>query len=197
MRPEASTGLVWVPFTWGASMHARKQASTHAHFCKTDGHSLTFSPTFPPSRPPTPPSQVRTIVRKTVLALLQTDKYSRLVVTGHSMGAAMATLCVKDLERYLIANRKKTLLSPRLRVSAYTYGSCACGGVIFKHDYDNRVPDTWRFVNGNDVIVYSSQRFGYTQVGHLCYMNEVPLFLRVTLQLGTASIVRLLSDAKC
>lgn len=62
--------------------------------------------------------------------------------------------------------------STHLRVSCYTYGSCAVGSAGFANEFNRRVPDTWRFVNGCDAIVFVSQRFGYQQVGRYVYMNE-------------------------
>ena len=62
-------------------------------------------------------------------------------VTGHSLGGALATLCALDLQTEL-----------QINATVYTYGSPRVGNVAFAQYYDSLVPNTFRIVNGQDII---------------------------------------------
>lgn len=74
--------------------------------------------------------------------------------TGHSLGAALATIAA---DRY-----------PRTR-AVYNFGSPRVGNAAFKLDYRPRL---FRFVNTNDVITRApAKSLGYDHVGSLRYMD--------------------------
>ena len=78
-----------------------------------------------------------------------------LVVTGHSLGAAMATLfAAREYQR-------------GANVTLYTYGSPRAGNNEFAKQFEN-IP-TYRFVNTNDVVC--TIPFLYKHVGELHYMS--------------------------
>ena len=88
-------------------------------------------------------------------ALLQRNKKKQLWITGHSLGAAMATLCASRLEEK----------NPKL----YTYGSPRVGGKEFCDGMDVQ---HWRFVNNNDVVTGVPFWFmGFRHHGVLWYIN--------------------------
>jgi len=92
----------------------------------------------------------QTIARQINLAarsLLADCRHCRVYVTGHSMGAAIATLAAADL--YAI--------TPDL--SLYTFGSPRVGDEKFAAHIDRIIPDTYRIVNSQDLVPHLPQRF--------------------------------------
>jgi hypothetical protein len=65
-----------------------------------------------------------------------------VVVCGHSLGGALATLLVLDVA----AN------SPFKNPTAYTYASPRVGDSTFVATYDHMVPDTYRIANRLDIV---------------------------------------------
>ena len=86
---------------------------------------------------------------------LRSHRDQKLVITGHSLGAAMATL---------FAARQ---YQQGLDVKLYTYGSPRVGNSKFAKQFEN-IP-AYRFVNTNDVVC--TVPFLYTHVGELHYMS--------------------------
>ena len=85
------------------------------------------------------------------------NKNKNLVITGHSLGAAMATL---------FASRQET---KDYDVKLYTFGSPRVGNDEWAEQFANI--EAYRFVNNND-IVCTVPPFGYyTHVGELHYMS--------------------------
>ncbi|KXZ49775.1 hypothetical protein GPECTOR_19g226 [Gonium pectorale] len=69
-----------------------------------------------------------------------------VLLTGHSLGGALATLAA-----YELAKEKKD--HGRLfDISLYTYGAPRVGNQAFAEDFDARVTDAWRMVNPKDVV---------------------------------------------
>ncbi|KAM5569062.1 lipase [Rosa sericea] len=65
-----------------------------------------------------------------------------IIVTGHSMGGAMASFCALDLR----VNQKEN------NVQVMTFGQPRIGNAIFATYYSKLVPKTIRITNGNDVV---------------------------------------------
>jgi len=90
----------------------------------------------------------------------------KLVITGHSLGAAMATLFAARL------NKRGG------DVVLYTYGSPRAGNIEWSKQFENIA--AYRFVNTND-IVCTVPPFGfYTHVGELHYMSYKGIILTKT-----------------
>lgn len=68
---------------------------------------------------------------------------SRWLITGHSLGGALANLCGLDLQYNF---------SPDVVPQVYTFGAPKVGNGAFVDSYNERVPDTFRFVYGNDLV---------------------------------------------
>lgn len=83
-------------------------------------------------------------VRQHIHEYLQTHDVNGVIVTGHSLGGALATLCGVDVE-YNFRDRVNS-------ISVYTFGAPRVGNAGFRDSYDRRVPDSHRFVYGVDLV---------------------------------------------
>ncbi|EKV02396.1 putative lipase [Leptolyngbya sp. PCC 7375] len=81
--------------------------------------------------------------RSEIHAVIRQSEMPRWLLTGHSLGGALAKLCAVDLQYNF---------SPDISVEVYTFGAPRVGNKAFAESYNRRVPNTWRFVNGNDVV---------------------------------------------
>lgn len=81
-------------------------------------------------------------VRTQIVDHVKTTSNSRIVVAGHSLGGALATLCSHDLSK----------LFPNRMISCVTYGSPRVGDNVFKADFERTVRGAYRFVNGVDLV---------------------------------------------
>ena len=72
--------------------------------------------------------------------MVQFPTYS-VWVTGHSLGGAVATLCALDIKSVL-----------NVDPNVYTYGAPRVGNKGFAQFYDLLVPNTFRIVNGHDLV---------------------------------------------
>jgi predicted lipase len=97
-------------------------------------------------------------VRETVIRIVKEQtKYDRVMYVGHSLGAALAKMCALDTAYNV----------PGKTIYCYTYGAPKVGNAAFAKAYNERVPNTFRFVNGSD-IVPSIPLGDYEHVGQLC-----------------------------
>ncbi|WP_058304437.1 lipase family protein [Gorillibacterium timonense] len=78
----------------------------------------------------------------TALTQLPTDK--GVTITGHSLGAALATLCAFDIATN----------TDFPSFSLYTFGSPRVGDPAFSEAFAGYVPDSYRFANLFDVVTY-------------------------------------------
>jgi len=69
-----------------------------------------------------------------------------VVVTGHSLGAALATIAALDL----VANHASILRGAT--VSVYNYGSPRVGNQAFANYYNSKVPNTYRCTFEDDIV---------------------------------------------
>ena len=67
----------------------------------------------------------------------QLGKHARLLVTGHSLGGALATLAAFDIKQAV----------PALRMEVYTFGTPYPGNRAFAREYDALLPDTWHVIH--------------------------------------------------
>jgi len=81
-----------------------------------------------------------------------------VIITGHSLGAALATLCCKRLSK-LIDNK----------ITLYTFGSPRVGSRRWAKKFDT---EAYRFVNNNDIVTRVPSPILYRHVGQLCYFNH-------------------------
>lgn len=106
---------------------------------KTPGTAATAATATTPAKPATPDSFSPT---------------THVTVTGHSLGAGLATLLALDLASHsLVPNTCITLASPRV------------GDLTFSHVFNHVVPNAYRVVNRLDVVPKVPPALMYFHVG--------------------------------
>lgn len=68
---------------------------------------------------------------------------TQAIVTGHSLGGALAVLCAVDIQYNF---------GDRVAVTTYTFGAPRVGNQGFVESFDRRVPNSYRFVYGMDIV---------------------------------------------
>jgi len=68
----------------------------------------------------------------------------QIFVTGHSLGAAISVLCALELSEAGYDN-----------ISVYNYGLPRVGNQAFANYYDSMIPNTFRVVNGHDIVPHT------------------------------------------
>jgi triacylglycerol lipase len=81
-------------------------------------------------------------VREAMVKVAKESQHKKVICTGHSLGGALATLSAVDV-KYNV---------PGKEVNCYTFGSPKVGNADFVKFYNGRVPQTFRFVNGVDLV---------------------------------------------
>lgn len=84
-------------------------------------------------------------------------KTDKIIVTGHSLGAAMATLCASRLSH------------AGYDIVLYNFGSPRVGNKDWAEQFDN-IP-AHRFVNNNDIVTKVPPYGLFTHIGELHYIN--------------------------
>lgn len=104
---------------------------------------------------------------KTIIQILvdHVQEGDSLVVAGHSLGAALATLCGYDV----------ALNRPKLPLSVYTYASPNVGDQDFANSFAGTVPETLRISNAFDIVTHNPPTlfFGYHAVGNTIGINPL------------------------
>jgi triacylglycerol lipase len=86
-----------------------------------------------------------------------------LWVTGHSLGAALATLAVAKLR----------MEDDRAVHGLYTFGSPRVGDRIFARNFNQEFVAAFRIVNNTDIVTRAPSRIMlYSHVGHFLYLDE-------------------------
>lgn len=98
---------------------------------------------------------------------LREEKPVRLLITGHSLGGAMAVLCAYDM------STRASAATIDVDVSCYTFGAPRVGNHAWARLYDNEVPDTWQIINSDDAITRAGKFWVlYKHVGHRVLINR-------------------------
>ena len=105
-------------------------------------------------------TEAYTSVRDVVLKAAKDTPHKQIVLVGHSLGGALATLAGLDIVENV----------PGKDVSVYTYGSPKVGDAAFADAYNTRVSNTYRVVNDTD-LVPSIPLGNYYHVGKLLHLN--------------------------
>lgn len=82
-------------------------------------------------------------VRRAIHDFIDARELSTVTVTGHSLGGALATLCAIDVQYNF---------SSKVAVDIYTFGAPKVGNGGFRDSFHQRVPNSFRFVNGMDIV---------------------------------------------
>ncbi len=81
-------------------------------------------------------------IRENIHDFLSECNAENVVLTGHSLGGPLATLCAVDIEYNF----------PNFLVEVYTFGAPKVGNAGFKASFNRRVPKSYRFVYGMDIV---------------------------------------------
>ena len=81
-----------------------------------------------------------------------------ITVTGHSLGAAIATIVSKDI------SFKYRMQDTQMGITTILYASPKPGDISFKESYNEEMITTYSFANINDVVPKVPEGFGYTHV---------------------------------
>jgi predicted lipase len=84
---------------------------------------------------------VRDKIHEIVRQWIETETISGIIVTGHSLGGALATLCAVDLQ-----------FNFEFPIGVVTFGSPRVGNKSFAVSFNRRLPDSIRFVHKNDMV---------------------------------------------
>ncbi|MGA7935599.1 MAG: lipase family protein [Kovacikia sp.] len=82
-------------------------------------------------------------VRDKIHEYIRTHEISIVTLTGHSLGGALATLCAVDIQ-YNFASK--------VSIEIYTFGAPKVGNDGFRDSFNKRVPNSYRFVHGMDIV---------------------------------------------
>lgn len=97
--------------------------------------------------------------------------YHRVIVTGHSLGAALATLAAIVLK----------MESPNRRVGCVPLASPRVGDKEFVQKFNERLPFTPRYVYGKDLVTYVPLCLGgYAHVGKKVHLGPTRICKRVS-----------------
>jgi hypothetical protein len=101
---------------------------------------------------------VKDVVLKNITKM---SGYNKIVVCGHSLGAAVATLCAYNLSHVF----------EDTTIECCTIGSPRVGNKTFKNNYDSRKIKTLRIVHNNDVVT-RSPFIGYYHVNYMLRIDD-------------------------
>lgn len=88
----------------------------------------------------------------------------QVTVTGHSLGGALAMLCAVDIKLTYLGKHD---------VSMYTFGAPKVGNEAFPEFYETAVPQSFRFVNGRDLVPNLPHSWqGYHHAGQEVRVND-------------------------
>ncbi|GMH46106.1 hypothetical protein BSKO_14070 [Bryopsis sp. KO-2023] len=91
-------------------------------------------------------------------------KNLQVLVTGHSLGGAVASLAAFDIARYVGV--------PMCCIRCYTFGAPRTGNHAFAREYNALVPDTWHIINDQDYVTRTLKFIRmYKRHGHRVIIN--------------------------
>jgi Lipase (class 3) len=97
----------------------------------------------------------------------------RVLLCGHSLGGALATLCAFDC--------RVTLCVPASRCSLYTFGSPRVGNPSFARRFAAASIDSWRICNHSDFITNNPVRFLHNYKVFRCLFYTLSILIVVQL----------------
>ena len=102
----------------------------------------------------------------TILDAIRAASPAHVIVAGHSLGGALATLCAADIKRAL-----------RLNTTVYTFASPRVGDPAFAERFNAECPDTWRVVNTEDLITNVPPSTSVLEARHRSLLDRLLHFL--------------------
>ncbi|XP_056168672.1 lipase-like isoform X1 [Syzygium oleosum] len=102
-----------------------------------------------------------------------------VMVTGHSMGGAMASFCGLDL----VVNHEAQ------NVQVLTFGQPRIGNAVFATYYSDRVPNTIRITNGHDIVPHLPPYYSRFPLKTYHHFPREPILLVWLYNIGFGSLV--------
>ncbi|KAK9843872.1 hypothetical protein WJX84_004447 [Apatococcus fuscideae] len=84
------------------------------------------------------------LIWREILQERMPEKQPHVIVTGHSLGGALATLAAFDIAKELALTQ----------ISVVTFGAPRTGNRAFSREYEDLVPDTWHVINAKDPVTH-------------------------------------------
>lgn len=113
-------------------------------------------------------------VRDEIHDYIKNRPISAVTATGHSLGGALATLCAVDIQYNF----------PKLKtIESYTFGAPKVGDDGFRDSFNRRVPNSYRFVHGMDIVAELPR---WWQGGYRHVDQEIRIGRRFSLNLISA-----------
>ena len=103
-----------------------------------------------------------------VNAVTSNSNVDNIIITGHSMGAALAVYCAFDLKRDLNLKDNKIIL--------YTYGSPEVGNGSFVKKFKKAIKNSYRVVNDEDIVAKINLP-GFTHVPTLVLIKSTEIIV--------------------
>lgn len=98
--------------------------------------------------------------------------YTSVLVTGHSLGGAVATIVAMDLH-YNLKSGESTFLEAGGDIRLYSFGSPRVANDELTAEFNTVVRKSWRVVNNLDPIPCLPQKFlGFDHVNSVLFRNE-------------------------
>ncbi|CAL5228579.1 g11737 [Coccomyxa viridis] len=95
------------------------------------------------------------------------DNPFRVIVTGHSLGGALAQLAAHEISTAAAAE------GLYIRVVCYTFGAPRVGNHAFAREYTKLVPHTWNMINHQDAVARAPKFLGlYKRAGQRVHINH-------------------------
>ncbi|KAK9819503.1 hypothetical protein WJX74_000076 [Apatococcus lobatus] len=91
------------------------------------------------------------LIWKEVLQERMPNRQPRILITGHSLGGALATLAAFDIAKELRLSN----------ISVVTFGAPRTGNRAFAREYELVVPDTWHVINAKDPVTHWAKFAGF------------------------------------
>jgi predicted esterase YcpF (UPF0227 family) len=96
-------------------------------------------------------------VRETIHNIIQFNEYEKVIVTGHSLGGALAILCAVDLQYCF-----------DIKPYCFAFANPNVGNKAFSKSFKKRIPVFQSFKNRNDVVCnIPLELFGYKDLGRI------------------------------
>ena len=110
---------------------------------------LLFSSSCPSPSPLSPPLTLASLVQTVGKVLGEVETVKEIVVTGHSLGGALATIFTKGIYEHFPQVQDKSV-----HLTGYTYGGYGLGNKAWKEEFDGKIPNFYRCVDkgGGSVI---------------------------------------------
>ncbi|MBD2258557.1 lipase family protein [Pseudanabaena sp. FACHB-2040] len=97
-------------------------------------------------------------VRDRLLPAIEKIPQPKIVITGHSLGGALATIAALDIQYNITSKNNQA-------IEVYTFGAPRVGNQALAESYNQRVPDSFRYVFGWDIVTRTPRSWqGYTHV---------------------------------